>query len=139
MSTNAQKLTQVHTERTDVGTSLTADPEDTQVALVVKLVQVGLVDCADTELTLDGGDERRALEERAGEGLEGAGELGLAAWQFVVETDNANVLLSSTLLGLNKAGGAVDTDDQASGDFRIEGSAVSSFLDSVNLLASCRW
>lgn len=67
------------------------------------------MDRPDTELALDGADQRGALEQRTGERLEGARELRLAAGDLVVETDDAEVLLTGTLLRLDEAGGAVDT------------------------------
>lgn len=83
----------MHAEGTDVGSSLARDPEDTEVALVVELDELGLVDGTDTELTLDGRDEGRALEEGSGEGFEAASE-GLLGLEGGVEADNADVLLS---------------------------------------------
>lgn len=118
------------TESTNVGSSLAADPEDTEVAVVVKLNELALVDGSDTELTLDGGDQRGTLEESTSKGLKGTGELGLAAGDLVVQADNANVLLSGTLLGLDEASGAVDTDDQAAGNLGVECSAVAGLLTS---------
>jgi hypothetical protein len=134
---DTEQKTQVHAKRTDVGSSLAADPEDTEVALIVEFVELGLVDGTDTELALDGGDQGWALEERAGEGLEGAGQLGLATGELVVETDDADVFLSGALLGLDEAGGAVDANNQAAGDFGVEGSAVASLLDSVRNCQYC--
>lgn len=67
------------------------------------------MDGPDTELALDGADQRGALEQRAGERLEGARELRLAAGDLVVEADDAEVLLTGALLRLDEAGGAVDT------------------------------
>lgn len=91
----------------DVGSSLTAHPEYTQVSVIVELEALGLVDGSYTEDTLDGRDQWRALEESTGEGLEGALELGLTALNCSVEADDTDVLLSSTLLGLNKTCGTV--------------------------------
>lgn len=42
-------------------TGLALDPEDAEVALVVKLEQLLLVDGPHAELTLDGANQRRAL------------------------------------------------------------------------------
>lgn len=127
VSTDSQQQTQVHAEGTDVSTSLTADPEDTEMAVVVELQQLNLVDGSDTELTLDSGDQRGSLEQRSGEGLERAQNL-LFRLNLVVETDDTHVLLSGTLLGLYQPSRTVDTDDQTSGDLGVEGSTVSSLL-----------
>lgn len=135
MSADTKEKTKVDTEGTDVGTSLTADPEDTKVALIVELVVLALVNGTDTELALDGGDERRALEESTGQGLQSAGKLSLATGDLVVETDHANVLLTGTLLRLDQTGGAVNADDQTSSDLRIKGTTVTSLLGSVKKLA----
>jgi hypothetical protein len=131
VSTNTEQQTQVNTESTDVGTSLTADPEDTEVALIVELVQLALVDGTDTELTLDGRDQGRTLEESTSEGLEGTAELGLATGDLVVQTDHADVLLTGTLLGLDQTGGTVNADDQTSSDLGIKGTTVTSLLGSI--------
>lgn len=135
MSAHAKEQTQVDTESTDlliyelaerslqefaqkrrsyICAGLARDPENTQVAVVVELNELALVDGTDTELALDGRDQRRTLEERASEELESASELLLTAGDFVVEANNADVLLASALLALDEARSAVDADDQAS-------------------------
>jgi hypothetical protein len=130
VSANTEQKTQVDTEGTDVGTSLTADPEDTEVAVIVKLVEVALVDGTDTELTLDGGDQGRTLEESTSEGLQSAAELSLTAGNLVVEADDSNVLLTGTLLRLNETGGTVNADDQTASDLGVKGTGVTSLLGS---------
>lgn len=111
MGAHAEEQTQVHAEGTDIGAGLAGHPKDAEVAVVVELDQLALVDRADTQLALDGRNEGRALEESTGEGLESLGESGLAAGDGVVEADNGNVLLTGTLLGLDEAGGAVNADN----------------------------
>jgi hypothetical protein len=134
VSTDTQQETKVDTECTDVSTSLARNPEDTELSLVVELVKLALVDGSDTELSLDGRDKRRALEESTGEGLEGAGELLLATGELVVKSDDTDVLLTSTLLGLDQTGGAVNADDQTSSDLGIESTGVTSTLATENAL-----
>jgi len=131
VSTNTQKKAEMYTESTNVGSSLAGNPENTKVALVVELDELGLVDGTDTELTLDGGDKRWTLEKSTCKCLQGTGELSLTTWELVVKADNADVLLSGSLLGFDKASGAVDTDDQASGNLWIESSGVTSLLNSI--------
>lgn len=118
-------------EGSDVGTGLAGDPEDTEVAVVIELDDLGLVDGTDTELTLDGRDQGRALEQSTGQGLEGAGELDLATRQLVVQANDADVLLSGALLALDEPRRAVDADDQASRDLGVEGTAVAGLLNTV--------
>lgn len=137
MSTNAKEKTKVNTEGTDVGTSLAADPEHAKVTVIVELDELALVDGSDTELTLDGRDQRRTLEEGTGEGLEGAGELRLAARNLVVKSDNANVLLSGTLLGLDETSGTIDTNDEAASDLGIESSTVTGLLATRHSISMC--
>ena len=134
---NTKQKTQVNAESTDVGSSLAADPENTKLPLIVEFVELALVDGSDTELALDGGDERGTLEESTGESLEGARELGLATGQLVVKADNADVLLTSTLLGLDETGSAVNADNQASSDLGVEGSRVTRLLNAASTLAFC--
>lgn len=133
MSTDTEQKTKVNTEGSDIGTGLTADPEDTQMAIIVELVKLALVDSSDTELSLDSGNEGRALEQSTSQGLQSSSELGLAAGDFVVESDDADVLLTSTLLGLDKASGTVDTDDKTASDLGIKSTAVTSLLNSVGV------
>jgi hypothetical protein len=134
VTANTEEETQVDAEGSNVGTSLAADPEDTEVTIIVELDELALVDGSDTELTLDGRNQRGTLEERTGEGFESASELSLAARQLVVEADDGNVLLSSTLLRLDETSGAVNADNQASSDLGIEGTAVASLFASKNAL-----
>jgi hypothetical protein len=61
--------------------------------------------------------------------------LCLSSRKLVVEADNTHVLLSSTLLGLDETGGAVDANDETSGDLGIERSAVAGLLNSTALSA----
>ena len=131
MGTDTEKETKMDAKSSNVGTGLARDPEDTEMTVVVELDELGLIDRADTELTLDGRDQRRSLEESTGECLEGGGESSLATGDAVVEADNANVLLTSTLLGLDESGGTVDADNQAAGDLGIESTGVTSLLNTV--------
>lgn len=86
------------TERSNICASFAADVEDGEVAVIVKLKELLAVDGTDAELTLDGRDERGALEEGTGQNFESPRELRLAAGKFVVEADDCNILLSGTLL-----------------------------------------
>jgi len=122
------------TQRVRKGTSLAADPEDTEVAVVVELDDLALVDGTDTQLALDGRDQGRTLEESTSEGLESAGELGGATRQLVVEADDSNIFLSGALLGFDEASGTVNAHNQASCDLGIEGTAVTGLLASENPL-----
>lgn len=131
MAANTEQQTEMHTQSTDVRARLAADPENTQVALVVELDELTLVDGTDTQLALDGGDQRRSLEQGTSEGLEGTGELCLATGELVVQSDDGNIFLSGALLGLDETGGAVDADDEAPRDLGIEGTTVASFLDTT--------
>jgi hypothetical protein len=127
---DSEQKTEMNAEGTNVSSSLAADPENTQLPLVVELVQLALVDRSDTELALDGGDERRALEESSGERLQGARKLRLASRQLVVQADDADILLSGSLLRLDETGGAVNADNEAAGDLGVESAAVTGLLDS---------
>lgn len=123
VTTDAEQEAEVDAEGSDVGAGLARDPEDGQAALVVELEQLGLVDGAHTELTLDSGDERRALEEGTGEGFEGFGKGGFA-FDLVVETKDADVLLTGALLGLDESGGSVNANGETARDFGVQGAAV---------------
>ena len=128
---NTQQQSQVDAKRSDIGTSLAADPENTQMAVIIEFVELGLVDSTDTELTLDGGNQWWALEQSSGQSLKRASELGLATGDLVVESDNANVFLSGTLLRLHETGGTIDTDDETTGDLGIQSTAMTSLFRSI--------
>jgi len=104
----------VNTHGTDISTSLTRDPEDTKVALLIVLNELGLIDGTDTELTLDGRDKRRTLVASTSELLKSLGDLlGLAR---TVETNDGNVLLTSALLRLDETSGAINADEEVTSD-----------------------
>ena len=84
----------MHTEGSHVGASLTADPEDAHVAVLVVLDQLRLVDGTNTELLLDGGDQGRTLEACTLEGVESLLEL-LDLVNALMELDDGNVLFTS--------------------------------------------
>jgi hypothetical protein len=134
VSTNAQQETQVHTESTDVGTGLTADPENTQVALIVEFVKLALVNGSDTELSLDSGDQRWTLEKSTSQGLQSARKLCLSSWELVVQSNDTDVLLTGSLLGLDQTRSAVNADNQTSSNLWIEGTTVTSLLNSEHAL-----
>lgn len=129
VTSHAQQETQVDTQCPDVCSCLTADPEDGQVPLVVKLQQLGLVDGPDPQLTLHGRDERGPLEEGSGQGIDGLRQL-LDILEGVVQPEYCHVLLTGSLLRLYQTGGSVDADDEAAGHFRVKGTGVTSLLHS---------
>jgi hypothetical protein len=123
----------VDAKSTDVCTGLARDPEDGEVSLLVELEHLGLVDGSDSQTTLDGSDERGTLVESTTEGLKSALDLGLI--DLLVKTGNGNVLLTGSLLGLDKTSGTLNADDQATSNLRIKGTTVTSLLyleDSLN-------
>jgi hypothetical protein len=132
---HTKQQTKMYAKGTDVGSGFTAHPENTQLPLIVKLVKLALVDGSNTELALDGGNERWTLEESSGKRLKGARKLSLASGQLVVQAYDADVLLSSSLLGLDETGGSVDADNQTTGDLGIESTTVASLLNPLQQLA----
>lgn len=120
----------MHAKRSNICSRLTADPENTKLPFIIELVKLALVDGSNAQLSLDGGNKRRALEEGTGESFESAGELSLSSRKFVVKPDDTHVLLSCSLLGLDETSSAVDADNKTSRDFRIKRSTMAGFLDS---------
>ncbi len=66
----------MNAQRSDVRTGLARDPEYDEVALGIKLNEFALVNGADAQLALNGGDERRALKQGSGQRFDGSGNLG---------------------------------------------------------------
>lgn len=50
-------------KRPNVRAGLAGDPENTEVAVIIELDKLGFVDGSDTELALDGRNQRRTLEQ----------------------------------------------------------------------------
>jgi hypothetical protein len=122
----------VNAKCTNVCSSLAANPEDTQVSLIIKLVKFALVDGSDTQLTLDSRNERRSLEKSTSQSFQGASELRLTTWEFIVQSNDANIFFSCTLLGFDESGSAIDADDETACNLRIKGTTVTSLLNSAN-------
>jgi hypothetical protein len=137
VTADTEEETKVDTEGTDVGTGLARNVEDSKLALVVELEELAGVDGADTELSLDSRDKRRALEESTSEGLKGARELCLSTGELSVQTEDCNIFLSCTLLALHEAGSAVNADNQTSSDLGVKSSGVTSALNTEHALEPC--
>lgn len=131
MRTNPKKQTKMDAQCPNVCAGFTADPENTEMTVVVKLDQLALIDGADAQLSLDGRDDRRSLEECASKVLNRSRHLRLAARQLVVEPNDGNIFLSSALLGFDQTSCAIAADYETACDFGIEGTAMSSFLDTT--------
>ena len=106
-----KKHTEMNTEGSDVGTRLARDPEDGKVTLIVESVGLGLEDGADSKLTLDGRDQRGALEQSTSKGLEGLAKGKVSTGNGVMESNDTNVAFSSTLLGLDEASRAINAKE----------------------------
>ena len=128
---HAQHEADVHTERTDIRARLAVDSKDAEVALLVELEEFVGVDGAHAELPLHRRDQRRPLEERARQRLQGADERPFA-FDGIVQPHDRNVLLAGALLGLDEAGGAVDTHDQTPRHLRVQSARVARLLHTEN-------
>jgi hypothetical protein len=71
------------------------------MSIVIKLIEFALVDSPDPELSLDSRNERRSLKESPGERLKSTSKLSFTARYFIVETNNADILLARALLRLD--------------------------------------
>ena len=133
MSTAPNQVADVDTEGTDVCASLAAYPEDAHVALVIVLDQLSLVDGPNTELLLDGRDERGPLEARTLERVKSFLKL-LDLIEALMQLDNSNVLFTSGLLSFDESGSVVNADDKAASDLRVKGTRVASLVDLEDFL-----
>jgi len=77
----------------NVCSCLALDVEHGKVAVVVEFKQCRLVDRAHTQLTLDSRNQRRPLEQRAGQRLECPWERK-RIWQDGMKTQNTDILLA---------------------------------------------
>jgi hypothetical protein len=124
---DTKEHTEVDAEGTDVGTGLDVHAEDGESASLVKVEELRRVDGTDTELTLDGRDEGRALEESTSESLETADNVGLL--DLAVEAGDGDISLTGTLLGLDETRRAVKAHDQAASDLGVKGTRTTSLLN----------
>jgi hypothetical protein len=123
----------MNTQSTHVSTGLTAGPENSQVTLVVKFEKLRLVNGSHTKLSLNSRNQRRSLEQSTGKVLKCAAQF-LLVLEGIVKPDNADVLLTSTLLGLDQTGSSVNTDNQTTGNLGIESTTVTSLLNTEDTL-----
>jgi len=133
VSTTTQKVTEMHAKSSDVSASLARNPENAEVAFVIVLNQLGFVYGSDTQLLLDGRNQRWSLETRTSQGIKGLFEL-FDIVQLLMELDHSDVLLARRLLGLDQSRCVVDADDEASCDLGVEGARVASLIDVEDLL-----
>lgn len=54
MAADANEQAEVHAQGTNIGAGFAAHPERSEVALIVEFQELGLVDGADAQLSLDG-------------------------------------------------------------------------------------
>jgi len=123
MSAAAKNVADVNALSSDVGTGLARNPKDTHISLLVVVEELALVDGTNTELLLDGRDQRRSLED----GADQAGESllnSLDLLDVLMKLEYGDVLLTSGLLSLNQTSGVVDASNEATCDFGIEGTRV---------------
>ena len=123
----------MYAEGSDVGSSLTAQPENGQVVFLVKIEKLGLVDGPNAQFFFNCGNKRGLLEDRTCQALNCVGKLGFIV-NMVMKFDHGNVLLTSGLLCLNQSSRVVDAHNQAASDLGVEGSGVPSFFHLKNVL-----
>mmetsp|Transcript_13303 Transcript_13303/g.24656 ORF Transcript_13303/g.24656 Transcript_13303/m.24656 type:complete len:220 (-) Transcript_13303:166-825(-) len=131
MSTGSGEQTKVHTERTDVCSSLATDVENTEVTLIIVFKELALVDGTDTELALDSRDQRWSLEESTSQSLDSLRELCLGL-NCTVQANDRHVLLSGALLRLDQTSGTIDAHDKTACYLGIECAAVTGLVHSEN-------
>ena len=128
MTADTQKQTEMYAESSDVCSSFARHPENRKVAVFVVLEKLRVVDSTDSELAFDGRNQRGALEESTSQGLESTGE-GRRVLEFVVESQDSNIFLSSTLLRLDQPRRTIYTDNETASYFGVKCSAVTSLID----------
>lgn len=136
MGSHSEQISNMTTESSHIGSSLTVDPENTHVSLLIVLDKFTLVDGSHSQFLLDGRDEWRSLEARSSQSLEGSLQL-LDIVETAMELDYSDVLFTGALLGFDESGCVVDANNKASCDLWIQGTRVASFLNLEDLLDPC--
>src|SRR5436190_12330685 len=122
------------TKCTNVCSGLAAHPKHGQFPVGIEFDQFAVVDGPDTELSLDGRDEWRTLENGGGQCLQSSSKLRFPAWHFVMESNHGDIFLTSSLLAFDQPGCAVNANDQTAGDFWVERARVTGFVDTEDSL-----
>lgn len=133
MPSHPKNQTQVDAERPNIGARLARNPENNQMAIWVILKKLTFIDGSNPELALDCRNERGALKDGSCKRFERSSNLG-SIWDISVEACDADVLFPGSLLGLDKARGAIDADDEVSGHFGVKGAAVAGLFHTENAL-----
>jgi len=83
----------VYAKSTYISTGFATNPEDGHLLLFIELDEFALVDCSDSQVALDGGDDWRSLKQGTAHCLQGLGNL-FSVLNRTVETNNTNVLFT---------------------------------------------
>jgi hypothetical protein len=81
------------------------------MSIVVKLIELALMNRSDSKLPLHGGDERWSLEESASKSFQSASELSLSSRQLIMKAYDTNIFFASTLLRFDEAGCPIAAND----------------------------
>lgn len=103
VSSDTEQKSDVHAESSNVGTSLTADSEDTQSLFDIILQEFWFVNGSDSELSLYGWDFWGLLEKTASQSAENLLETDFIV-DRAVKTDDTDILFTCRLLRFDKTG-----------------------------------
>lgn len=119
MSTTSKQITDVNAHGSNVSTGFTTQPEDTHISLLVVIKKLRFINSSYSQFLLDGRNERRSLEARSSQILNGF----LKSFDFInmlMQFNDGNVLFTSRLLSFHKSSGVIDANNQASCNLRIK-------------------
>ena len=102
MTPNTQKESKVHTQSTDVSAGLTVHPEYSEISLLIKFKEFGLINSSDTKLTLHSWDEWRTLKKSTSKCLQRPGKCSRVL-KGPMKSKYSNVLLSYGIIRLSAA------------------------------------
>ena len=122
----------MHAERPDVRPRLARNPEYGEMAIRIVLQQPRFVYGSDPKLPLHRGNERRALEQCASQGINGRANLRNA--RLAMKPRDCDVLLPCPLLRLDQPRRAVDAHNKASSHLGVQSAAVPSLLHAQDTL-----
>ena len=119
----------MHTEGPYVRAGFAPQPDNAQVAFLVKLEEFAFVDGPDAELSFDSRYEGWSLKESTREGFDSP--LQTAGFvQGGVETHHPHVLFAGALLGLDKPRGPIQTDNETPRHLGVECARVARLFES---------
>jgi hypothetical protein len=130
---DSQKESEVLAKGSNVTSRLNRTPKDGQSLVFVVLEEFDLVNLPDSESLFDSRNSGWHLKNRTSQKTHGLDQC-FSRLDLRMHSQNTNVFLTGSLLGLGQSCSPVEASDQTASDLGIQGTRVTSLLDLENSL-----